>query len=201
MMSNGILILYYLVDLVDEFGGKATMSERPFYDYVASNAINGDTGAQKSCAVMDVSGGYQSVWWKVWLQRNFNVAEIKIHFQPATIYWSTGFSIYVFDNESFIPPNNVTEHLVYHHDPSTGCLLQHMNITVHSTAHGIAFYNTRQRVLQSNCNDKNENRQFVEICEVNVLGTIAIFLSLFSFQILNVCITTSFKHTMTILDT
>ncbi|XP_056002734.1 uncharacterized protein LOC125660827 isoform X1 [Ostrea edulis] len=45
-----------------------------------------------------------------------------------------------------------------------------MNITVHSTAHGIAFYNTRQRVLQSNCNDKNENRQFVEICEVNVLG-------------------------------
>lgn len=50
----------------------------------ASNAIDGDTGAKKPCTAMDVSGGYESVWWKVWLQRTFNVAELKIYFQPAS---------------------------------------------------------------------------------------------------------------------
>lgn len=65
------------------------MSEDPVYDgLVASNAINGNTGATKPCTAMAVSVGYTSVWWKVWLQNIFNVAELKIYFQPGSMMFN-----------------------------------------------------------------------------------------------------------------
>jgi hypothetical protein len=61
------------------------MSKAPFPGtLVAANAIDGDTGRYKPCTVMDVTQEYRGVWWKVWMQRTFNVAEIKIYFQPAS---------------------------------------------------------------------------------------------------------------------
>jgi hypothetical protein len=61
------------------------MSRSPLFGYLgASNAIDGDTGADKPCTAMDVSTEYGGVWWKVWLQRTSNVAEIKIYFKPAS---------------------------------------------------------------------------------------------------------------------
>ncbi|XP_056003724.1 uncharacterized protein LOC125660814 [Ostrea edulis] len=149
--------------------GNATMNEIAFYGQGAFNAIDGDTGVHKPCAAMDVSGGYGSIWWKVWLQKIVNIAELKIYFQPATIYRSTGFSIYVYDNESYIPPSDVSGRLVYQHDPTTGCPPSRMTIVVNRTAQGIAYYNTRQRAINSPCIDKSPDIKVVVICEVVML--------------------------------
>jgi hypothetical protein len=69
--------------------GKAEMSKGPLFDYLgASNAIDGDPGRLNPCTAMSIPGGYGGVWWKVWMERTFNIAEIKIYFQPASKQFS-----------------------------------------------------------------------------------------------------------------
>lgn len=74
----------FLVNLVRDqlLRGNATMSANPYNNQGAYNAVDGDIGKYNACTAMNVSGGYESVWWKVWLERTFNVAELKIYFQP-----------------------------------------------------------------------------------------------------------------------
>lgn len=50
----------------------------------AGKAIDGDATQNytyNSCAISDISHRKTSVWWKVWLQRPFNVAYLEIYFR------------------------------------------------------------------------------------------------------------------------
>lgn len=66
--------------------GKAAMGANPQTpDWTAIKAIDGKTFQDhnlNSCAITDVEGNQNtSIWWKVWLQRQFNVAYLEIYFR------------------------------------------------------------------------------------------------------------------------
>lgn len=80
------IIICFLVNLVHDQGlrGGATMSSVPANPvWSAAKAIDGDTNQNytaNSCAISDISHQNNSAWWKVWLQRLFNVAYLEIYF-------------------------------------------------------------------------------------------------------------------------
>lgn len=82
---------------------------------------------------------------------------------------STGFSIYTYIPEVFYPLSD-PKHLVYHHDPMSGCPASVMNITVNNLTHGIAFINTRPQGYTSNCPGDNTMYTGIEICEIRIMG-------------------------------
>lgn len=55
--------------------------------WIAGKAIDGNTNqdyTSNSCAISDMSHQHtnnESVWWKVWLERPFNVAYLEIFFE------------------------------------------------------------------------------------------------------------------------
>lgn len=85
-ISNDPRLLYFPVNLVydQNLRGTATMSAIPYRGQGAVNAIDGDTAIHHPCTSIDVSGEYEHVWWKVWMQRTFNVAELKIYFEATS---------------------------------------------------------------------------------------------------------------------
>lgn len=66
--------------------GTASMSEYPFPNkqWIAGNVVDGNTNQTAdggSCAIMDFSKNYRSVWMKVQLGKRFNIAYIKLFFR------------------------------------------------------------------------------------------------------------------------
>ena len=65
-----------------ELSGTASMWPRPISQgSTAHKAIDGDTTeteGSNSCAITISSN---LVWWKVWLEKQFNVAYLEIHFK------------------------------------------------------------------------------------------------------------------------
>ena len=61
--------------------GTATMSQS------ADKAVDGNTDQEllTTCAVMDYTKNYRSVWWKVRLGRRFNVAYIVVYFRKSSM--------------------------------------------------------------------------------------------------------------------
>ena len=51
----------------------------------ADKAVDGNTSqyyASDSCAITDIENNRNTtIWWKVWLQRSFNVAYLEIYFR------------------------------------------------------------------------------------------------------------------------
>lgn len=82
---------------------------------------------------------------------------------------STGFSIYTYVTQNFHPLYG-PKHLVYHHDPLSGCPASIMRITVNNITQGIAFINTRPQGYTSNCVGDNTLYTGIEICEIRVMG-------------------------------
>lgn len=58
--------------------------------WIAGKAIDGNTDQNylsDSCAITDVVGNRNtSIWWKVWLEKKFNVAYIEIYFRSDSKY-------------------------------------------------------------------------------------------------------------------
>ncbi|XP_065939059.1 laminin subunit beta-1 [Magallana gigas] len=163
------------VNLVQDQGlnGVATMSASPANPaWTASKAIDGDTRQNytlNSCAITDISHHYASVWWKVWLLRPFNIAYLEIYFRSDAYRNATGFSLYTYDTQVFNPPSD-TKHLVYYHDPLSGCPASAMNITVNRVAQGVVFINMRPPGFTSSCQAADSLYTTIDICEVNVMG-------------------------------
>ena len=81
-------IFWFLVNFAHDQGlrGKATMGalpQRPAWS--ADKAVDGNTSqyyASDSCAITDIKYNRNTKnWWKVWLQRSFNVAYLEIYFR------------------------------------------------------------------------------------------------------------------------
>ena len=55
--------------------------------WTAPKAVDGNTDQETltTCAVMDYSKNYKSVWWKVKLGRRFNVAYIVVYFRKTSM--------------------------------------------------------------------------------------------------------------------
>lgn len=73
-------------DIPQGFQGTASMSENPFSNtqWTAQKVIDGNTNQTAkggSCAIMDFSKNYSSVWLKVQLGLRLNVAYIQIFFR------------------------------------------------------------------------------------------------------------------------
>lgn len=141
--------------------------------WTAGKAIDGNTNQSylsNSCAITDFDRNRNtSIWWTVWLQKKFNVAYIEIYFRSDTYIRSTGFSIYTYIPQNFYPLSD-PKHLVYHHDPMSGCPSSVMNITVNNLTQGIAFINTRPQGYTSSCFGDNTMYTGIEICEIRVMG-------------------------------
>lgn len=72
-------------DTMEKLQGNATMNGIPHTPYwSADKVVDGNTDQTAnggSCAIMDFSKHYRSVWLNVQLQHLFNVAYIEIYFQ------------------------------------------------------------------------------------------------------------------------
>ena len=89
---------------------------------------------------------------------------ISIAFQRAT-----GFSIYSIDKET-VDPFRGAKHLVFHHDPMSGCPSPIMNVTVSDITQGIVFINERPPGYSSTCLGDDRRRTGIELCEIKVMG-------------------------------
>lgn len=86
---------------------------------------------------------------------------------------STGFSIYSYDNKDFEPLHD-PKHLLYHHDPFSGCPSPIMNVTVNNITQGIVFFNERPPGYISNCHGDVQNYTGIDLCEIKVMGNIQV---------------------------
>lgn len=70
---------------MESLQGRATMNGNPQNtNWSADKVVDGNTNQTAnggSCAIMDFSKNYRSVWLNVQLQRLFNVAYIEIYFR------------------------------------------------------------------------------------------------------------------------
>nr|XP_034335006.1 receptor-type tyrosine-protein phosphatase T-like isoform X1 [Crassostrea gigas] len=141
--------------------------------WIAGKAIDGNTDQNylsDSCAITDVVGNRNtSIWWKVWLEKKFNVAYIEIYFRSDTFERSTGFSIYTYIKQNFYPLTD-PKHLVYHHYLQSGCPMSVMKVTVNNITQGITYINERPIGYTSNCQHDNKQYTGIEICEIRVMG-------------------------------
>ena len=78
----------FLVNVAHDQGltCKATMGANPQKPaWSAEKAVDGNTSqdySSNSCAVTDVdTNRNRTIWWKVWLERPFNVAYLDIYFR------------------------------------------------------------------------------------------------------------------------
>ncbi|XP_061170435.1 uncharacterized protein LOC133179758 [Saccostrea echinata] len=140
--------------------------------WTADKAVDGNTKQDHlpTCAIADYNRNYKSVWWKVWLNRKFNIAYLEIYLRSGTTSRATGFYIYTYEDELYVPPTGNTGSLVYHHNPMSGCPTSLQNITVNKLAQGVAFFNERLAGFKSSCSGAEVTRTSVEICEVRVMG-------------------------------
>nr|XP_034319182.1 receptor-type tyrosine-protein phosphatase alpha-like [Crassostrea gigas]XP_034319183.1 receptor-type tyrosine-protein phosphatase alpha-like [Crassostrea gigas] len=150
------------------------MGANPFMPaWTAIKAIDGNVSQDyksNSCAITNVDGNHNtSIWWKVWLQKQFNVAYLEIYFRSDTHERSAGFSIYTYFSETSHPLRD-PKHIVYHQDPKSGCPTSVMNVTINNITQGIAFINTRPQNYTSTCQNDNTMYTGIEICEVKVMG-------------------------------
>lgn len=77
--------------------------------------------------------------------------DLQWFFKHSVYRRSTGFYIYIYDDESFTPPGDATGRVVYHHNPMSGCPNSKLNITVNRVAQGVAFYNERPSGFSTSC--------------------------------------------------
>lgn len=85
--------IFFSVNLVQDQGltGKADMGAPPQQNnWTACKAIDGNTSQNylsNSCAITDVEHNRNtSIWWKVWLQKKYNVAFLEIYFRSDSKY-------------------------------------------------------------------------------------------------------------------
>ncbi|XP_062603365.1 delta-like protein D [Saccostrea cucullata] len=161
------------LSLLSEYAGQPVQSESYRYPaiYTADKAVDGflqrDVG-EDTCSITLANTHILSAWWKHSLKRMANVAFLKIFFRNSTVNRHTGFSVFVFNDSSFIPPSNSGE-IVYNNDPSV-CPTEEMMIKVNKVTQGLALYNSKDSPLDTNCTGYEPTFATIEICEVLVIG-------------------------------
>nr|XP_022308369.1 uncharacterized protein LOC111114368 [Crassostrea virginica] len=154
--------------------GTANMSEPPQNsEWSAQKVVDGNTDQETltTCAIMDYSKAYKSVWWKVRLEKRFNVAYLEVYFRGSTSTRASGYYFYSYDSTEVFNPNSPDpNNLIYHHDPNSGCPTSIKNITVNRLAQEIVFINKRLTNYSSSCAGDDLTKTTVEICEVKVMG-------------------------------
>nr|XP_022306516.1 receptor-type tyrosine-protein phosphatase alpha-like isoform X4 [Crassostrea virginica] len=154
--------------------GAANMSKPPQDPaWSANKAVDGNTSQEllTTCAVMDYTKNYNSVWWKVRLGRRFNVAYLEVYFRSSTITRATGYYFYSYDSTDVFDPNSLhPNNLIYHHNPISGCPASIQNINVNRLAQEIVYINKRPQDHISTCIGADSQKTTVEICEVKVMG-------------------------------
>eukprot|EP00105_Crassostrea_gigas_P046694 XP_019930842.1 PREDICTED: uncharacterized protein LOC109621204 [Crassostrea gigas] len=179
MISGTICFVNLVHDRDQQLFGTADMGAPAQKNtWTAGNAIDGNTNQDylsDSCAITDVDRNRNTfTWWKVWLKQRFNVAYIEIYFRSDTFRRSTGFSIYTYTSQIFYPLID-PKHLVYHHDPQSGCPMSVMNVTVNNVTQGLTYINERPHGYTSTCPDDNVLYTGIEICEIRVMGLWVLF--------------------------
>ena len=89
-----------------------------------------------------------------------------VHFSAVNRH--VGFSVYVFNDSSFVPPLNVSGYTVFSQN-TTICPHRVMNITVNSLTRGIALYNAKEPPVNTSC-PGYVTFATIEVCEVQVFG-------------------------------
>ncbi|XP_022308377.2 uncharacterized protein LOC111114376 [Crassostrea virginica] len=142
-------------------------------DWSANRAVDGNINqdyTSGSCAITNIDVNRNtSIWWKVWLERPFNIAYLEIYFEKNNYKKATGFSIFTFDTENLDPVRD-PKRLVYQHDPMSGCPPTIQNITVNKVTQGIMFTNERPPGYTSNCSGDNTMYTGIELCEIKAMG-------------------------------
>ena len=91
---------------------------------------------------------------------------------------NVGFSVYLFNDASFKPPNTGSGYTVFIQNTTT-CPNRVMNITVNKLTQGVALFNAKAPPLNSTCKGYTTFAT-IEVCEVQVMGNVidAIYVSL-----------------------
>ncbi|XP_062613945.1 receptor-type tyrosine-protein phosphatase alpha-like isoform X2 [Saccostrea cucullata] len=183
-----VILLNFLISIFPEISGFVNLAHTPGQKLQgtaswnvdahpsaggADKVVDGDTrqGYLPTCAIADYGAyTYKSVWWKVWLDRKFNIAYLEVYLRSGTTMRATGFSLYTYDEVSYEPPNGNSGSLIFKHDPMSECPKSFWNITVNTLAQGIAFYNERPRGFRTSCTTTDVTKTSIEICEVRVMG-------------------------------
>ena len=82
----GFLFLQVNVIHDENLSGNATMGANPQrLDWSANRAVDGNINqdyTSGSCAITNIDVNRNtSIWWKVWLERPFNIAYLEIYFE------------------------------------------------------------------------------------------------------------------------
>ncbi|XP_078329749.1 uncharacterized protein LOC144624208 isoform X2 [Crassostrea virginica] len=157
---------------IQEFHGIPTQSASYGDDlFKATNAVDGkfeEDGEKTSCSF--TVGGKQNTraWWKLPLTKLCFVEYLLIYFRSGTVNRHVGFSVYVFNDSSFVPPSNGSGYTVFSQN-TTICPHRVMNITVNSLTRGIALYNDKEPPVNTSC-PGYVTFATIEVCEVQVFG-------------------------------
>ncbi|XP_062613938.1 cell death abnormality protein 1-like [Saccostrea cucullata] len=98
-----------------------------------------------------------------------NLAYLEIHFRNSTVKRHTGFSVYVFNDSSFIPPSYGAGLKIFTQN-SSNCPSQVMNVKIDGEAKGVALVVSKDPPLNTTCVGYEPDFASIEICEVLVLG-------------------------------
>ena len=83
---------------------------------------------------------------------------------------NVGFSVYVFNESSYVPPTNGPGYTVFTQDTAT-CPNRVMNITVNKLTKGVALFNAKDPSSNSTC-EGYTTFATIEVCEVQVMGNV-----------------------------
>ncbi|XP_061180600.1 cell death abnormality protein 1-like [Saccostrea echinata] len=141
------------------------------YNAPADRAVDGylQEERENTCSITLAKPEFKAAWWKFSLKRMSNIAYLEIYFRRSTVNRHVGFSVFVFNDSSYIPPSNAFQHKVFIHNTST-CLERVTTVTVNRESQGIALYNSKEPPVNTSCAGYEPAFATIEICEVKVMG-------------------------------
>ncbi|XP_062578849.1 scavenger receptor class F member 1-like [Saccostrea cucullata] len=161
------------LSLLPQYKGQPSM--KPYYrGYNAppGGPVDGyleEERGQSTCSITWTNPSIKEAWWKFPLKSIANVAYLEIYFRSSTPNRHVGFSVFIFNNSSYIPPVNPSQHKVFSHNIST-CIEHVTNVPINKETQGIALYNTRDPLVNTTCEGFDPRFATIEICEVKVMG-------------------------------
>ncbi|XP_061180603.1 uncharacterized protein LOC133189217 [Saccostrea echinata] len=161
------------LSLLPEYKGQASMyPEYSGYNAPAGNAVDGylekDHGLS-TCSITWANPSVKKAWWKFPLKTMANVAYLEVYFRYSTLNRHVGFSVFVFNDSSYIPPSNASQHKVFAHNIST-CPERVTNVTINEEIQGIAIYNSKDPPVSTACSGYESTFATIELCEIKLMG-------------------------------
>ncbi|XP_062613940.1 uncharacterized protein LOC134275695 [Saccostrea cucullata] len=89
--------------------------------------------------------------------------------QATSVNRHVGFSVFVFNDPLYIPPFNLSQHLVFTHNVST-CPDSVTTVKINKETQGAAIYNSKDPPVSTPCLYYEPTFATIEICKVKVMG-------------------------------